>query len=84
MKKPILILLLALFVLQLPAQTLEKGTIDQMRFRHIGPIGNRLNSVSGVAGDPLTYIVGAASGGVWKTQEDKQKAYSKTKEEEVC
>ncbi len=67
MKKPILFLFLLIFAFQLPAQTLEKGAIDQMKYRHIGPIGNRLNSVSGVAGDPLTYIVGAASGGVWKT-----------------
>ncbi len=52
---------------QLQAQTLETSQIDQLKFRHIGPIGNRLNSVSGVAGDPLTYFVGAASGGVWKT-----------------
>lgn len=49
------------------AQEISKETISQMQFRHVGPIGNRINSVSGVTGDPLTYIVGAASGGVWKT-----------------
>jgi hypothetical protein len=67
MKKPILLLIIGLLAFQLPAQTLEKGTVDQLKFRHIGPIGNRINSASGVPGDPLTYIVGAASGGVWKT-----------------
>ena len=62
-------LLILLSFLQTPilAQKIDKSTVGQMRFRHIGPIGNRINSVSGVAGDPLTYIVGAASGGVWKT-----------------
>lgn len=49
------------------AQKLETKHINQLQARHIGPVGNRVNSVSGVAGDPLTYIVGAASGGVWKT-----------------
>jgi photosystem II stability/assembly factor-like uncharacterized protein len=49
------------------SQKLEKEHLDQLKFRHIGPIGNRINSVSGVPGDPLTYVVGAASGGVWKT-----------------
>ena len=60
-------MLIAIFLPQSFAQKLDKGAIDQLKFRHIGPIGNRLNSVSGVSGDPLTYIVGAASGGVWKT-----------------
>lgn len=49
------------------SQKLEKEQLDQLKFRHIGPIGNRINSVSGIPGDPLTYVVGAASGGVWKT-----------------
>ncbi len=62
-----LFLLLSFSSTPIQAQEIDKSTIEQMRFRHIGPIGNRVNSVSGVAGDPLTYIVGAASGGVWKT-----------------
>lgn len=67
MTKNLLLSLLALLCLQVSAQQLEKGAIDQLTFRPIGPIGNRITSVSGVAGDPLTYIVGAATGGVWKT-----------------
>jgi photosystem II stability/assembly factor-like uncharacterized protein len=39
----------------------------QLRFRYIGPVGNRVTSAAGVPGDPSTYYVGAASGGVWKT-----------------
>ncbi len=39
----------------------------QLRWRYIGPEGNRTDAVAGVPGDPLTYYVGAASGGIWKT-----------------
>ncbi|MCX5756099.1 MAG: sialidase [Gemmatimonadetes bacterium] len=38
-----------------------------MRWRYIGPVGNRVSSVAGVVGDPNTYYAGAASGGLWKT-----------------
>ena len=38
-----------------------------LRFRYIGPVGNRIASVAGVPGDPNVYYAGAASGGIWKT-----------------
>ena len=38
-----------------------------LRWRTIGPEGNRFTSAAGIPGDPLTYYVGAASGGIWKT-----------------
>lgn len=38
-----------------------------LRFRYIGPVGNRVAAVAGIAGDPNTYYAGAASGGIWKT-----------------
>jgi photosystem II stability/assembly factor-like uncharacterized protein len=38
-----------------------------LAYRFIGPPGNRLSAVVGVPGDPNTYYVGAASGGVWKS-----------------
>jgi photosystem II stability/assembly factor-like uncharacterized protein len=38
-----------------------------LRWRHIGPEGNRVTSVAGVRGDRATYYAGAASGGLWKT-----------------
>jgi len=41
---------------------------NQFRFRFVGPrVGNRIASVAGIPGDPSTYYVGAASGGVWKS-----------------
>jgi photosystem II stability/assembly factor-like uncharacterized protein len=49
------------------AQTLTKEQISELKFRHVGPIGNRLISAVGVPGDDLTYYVGAASGGIWKS-----------------
>jgi len=38
-----------------------------LHWRNIGPEGNRFSAAAGIAGDPLTYFVGSASGGVWKT-----------------
>ncbi len=52
---------------QLQAQKLNKDQLKQLKFRHIGPIGNRVISVAGIPNDPLVYFVGAASGGIWKT-----------------
>ena len=68
-----------------PAQQLLPKQMDQLKFRHIGPVGNRIISVTGVTGDPMTYYVGAASGGIWKTVDgginwkpvfDKQRVHS--------
>ena len=49
---------------------LNKGPepFNGMRFRLIGPAaGGRVSRVAGVPGDPLTYYVATASGGVWKS-----------------
>ncbi|MGC1106995.1 MAG: hypothetical protein WA876_10685, partial [Candidatus Acidiferrales bacterium] len=40
---------------------------SQLRFRYIGPVGNRTIAVAGVPADPNIYYVGAASGGIFKT-----------------
>ena len=50
-------------------QEISKATISDMKFRHVGPVGNRLTCVAGVANEPMIYYVGAASGGVWKTKD---------------
>src|SRR5688572_22042585 len=42
-------------------------TANAMRFRYIGPVGNRVSAVVGIPGDPNVYYAGAASGGIWKT-----------------
>ena len=45
----------------------EHGVFGQMRFRYIGPPGNRATAVAGVPGNPFIYYVGAASGGIFKS-----------------
>jgi photosystem II stability/assembly factor-like uncharacterized protein len=40
---------------------------SQLKFRYIGPAGNRISAVAGIAGNPLVYYAGAASGGIFKT-----------------
>jgi photosystem II stability/assembly factor-like uncharacterized protein len=41
--------------------------MDALRYRYIGPVGNRVTSVAGVPGQPYVYYAGAASGGIFKT-----------------
>src|ERR1700704_2882252 len=40
---------------------------SQLRWRFIGPEGNRISAVVGVPGNPLVYYAGSASGGIAKT-----------------
>src|SRR5688572_2498536 len=40
---------------------------NQLKWRHIGPEGNRVSAVAGVIGDPSVYYTGAASGGIFKS-----------------
>jgi hypothetical protein len=41
---------------------------DPLRFQLLGPAsGGRISAISGVVGDPRTWYLGAASGGVWKS-----------------
>src|SRR6266702_1104195 len=49
------------------APVVDTVTFSQLRYRYIGPVGNRVAAVAGVAGDASTYYAGAASGGIWKT-----------------
>ena len=55
----------------LAAQTPTAGSAPELygalHWRHIGPEGNRFSAAAGVPGDPHTYYVGAASGGIYRT-----------------
>ena len=54
------------------AQQPARVSVDayrEMRWRFVGPEGNRVSAVVGVPGDPLVYYAGSASGGVWKTDD---------------
>ncbi|MBX9927830.1 MAG: hypothetical protein K2X99_02865 [Gemmatimonadaceae bacterium] len=60
----------ALLSAQAPTAASTTPRADQfagLSWRTIGPEGNRFTSAVSIPGDPLTYYVGAASGGVWKT-----------------
>jgi photosystem II stability/assembly factor-like uncharacterized protein len=47
--------------------SIDTTVYSKLRFRYIGPEGNRVSAVSGVVGDPNTYYAGAASGGIFKS-----------------
>jgi photosystem II stability/assembly factor-like uncharacterized protein len=49
------------------AQESPRDVLGSLRYRYIGPTGNRVTTVAGIPGDPNVYYVGAASGGIWKT-----------------
>jgi len=67
-KRIVLVLsLLAICCSTLNAQEANKDILGALRYRHIGPTGNRVTSVVGIPGQPNIYYVGAASGGIWKT-----------------
>ncbi|NQZ79108.1 MAG: glycosyl hydrolase, partial [Ekhidna sp.] len=40
-----------------------------LNFRFIGPEGNRAIAIAGVPGNPMVNYIGAASGGLWKTED---------------
>ena len=64
---------LSLAALSMPAQTpaaaprLSPDLWKSLHWRNLGPEGNRFSAAVGIPGDPLTYFVGAASGGISKT-----------------
>ena len=58
--------------LGLPAAALAQPAPDELsglRFRHIGPVGNRTLAVAGIPGNRDIYYAGAATGGIWKTED---------------
>ena len=53
--------------LDLAAQQIDPEIYSSLRYRHIGPPGNRTSAVMGEPGNPLVYYIGASSGGIFKT-----------------
>src|SRR5215469_5676069 len=49
------------------APAISPDVYGQLRFRYLGPVGNRTDAVAGIPGNPWVYYVGAASGGIFKT-----------------
>ena len=52
-----------------PPPAVAESLFKQLKYRHIGPEGNRVSAVAGVIGDPNVYYAGAASGGIFKTSD---------------
>ena len=72
MKKPLVFLAVMLSIcagLLAQGQGARPGpdVYGQLRWRFVGPEGNRVSAVVGVPGDPLVYYAGSASGGIAKT-----------------
>src|SRR5690242_9445616 len=71
---PIAALLLCVGAGSMPGSAQQPARVGpdayrELRWRFIGPEGNRVSAVAGVPGDPLVYYAGSASGGVWKTDD---------------
>jgi len=49
------------------SQSIDPEIYKNLKFRFIGPDGNRAISVTGVSSDHNTYYIGAASGGLFRT-----------------
>ncbi len=72
MPSPVAVFLsaLALLALAIPPPVFAQASPDAyqaLHWRHIGPEGNRFSAAAGIPGNPHTYYVGAASGGIYKT-----------------
>lgn len=76
-KQLLLVIALAIYLTSQPpvgAQEASQDEIQQLidfhQFRQIGPFrGGRSAAVAGVAGNPMLAYMGAAGGGVWKTED---------------
>src|SRR3974390_637710 len=56
-------------IAQTPAASPQMDALKRLTFRSIGPTNQagRVSVIEGVAGDPFTFYVSGANGGVWKT-----------------
>jgi photosystem II stability/assembly factor-like uncharacterized protein len=61
--------LLALLSPVARAQQLDTTLWTRLRYRFVGPEGNRAVAIVGEPGNHLVAYVGAASGGIWKTED---------------
>src|SRR6202162_2889824 len=69
-KCPILIAVVLLVVpclLRAQQPQINPDVYGQLKYRYIGPEGNRATAVAGVPGRPNIWYVGAASGGIFKS-----------------
>ena len=62
-------ILLVIFaaVSQSQSPRIPPDTYNALRWRYIGPEGNRVSAIAGIPDDPLVVYAGSASGGIFKT-----------------
>src|SRR6266436_5273400 len=60
---------LAAFASAIHAEQIDPSVYSQLKFRYIGPVGNRISAVAGVPGNPLIIYAGSASGGIFKSED---------------
>jgi photosystem II stability/assembly factor-like uncharacterized protein len=65
--KTILSVIITMIALQTVSAQINSDIFKNLKFRFIGPEGNRAIAIAGVPGDPMINYIGAASGGLWKT-----------------
>ncbi|MBT7402030.1 MAG: glycosyl hydrolase [Bacteroidetes Order II. Incertae sedis bacterium] len=64
---------LALFVFDSQAQSIDPSLYEGLDYRLVGPYrGGRSAAVTGVPGKPLLYYMGTTGGGVWRTKDGGQ------------
>ena len=63
------VLMVAPCLLQAQQPPISPDVYGQLKYRYIGPEGNRATSVAGVPGKPNIWYVGAASGGIFKSKD---------------
>lgn len=69
MRRSLLGSLLGFMLMGASAQSFDSSLFRQLHFRFIGPDGNRAIAVAGVPGDRNVAYIGAASGGIFKTED---------------
>src|SRR5215472_14821170 len=47
----------------------SSDVFNQLKWRYIGPVGNRVIAAASVPGNPNVYYAGAASGGIFKSSD---------------
>jgi photosystem II stability/assembly factor-like uncharacterized protein len=64
-------ILSVMVMLQKPlySQKPDPDALKRLTYRHIGPMGNRVSAVTGIPGNTHVYYAGAASGGIWMTED---------------
>src|SRR5215213_9298710 len=69
MRKIKLLIIFLIFYCFAFAQQFDTSLFSRLHFRFIGPDGNRAIAAVGEIGNPMVSYVGAASGGIFKTDD---------------